>query len=123
MNVFDSLRDNMFGVVTNTMGYTAVYTPSNSDTQQTAKVLFKDATTDEGIDERNIHFNYANPVIEYLLPAFETLKDLVDENSGNSDAKEVITITFKDGDKQYYVQDVVTLFDGRTCKAILIKKN
>jgi hypothetical protein len=117
--LFDGLRNNAFGVVTNTMGYTAVWTPSDSEIPQTAKVLFKDATTDETLQEGNIHFNVKQPVIEYLLPDFNGLKSLVDDAQR---IKETITITLEDGDKTYVVNEVITISDGRNHKAFLTLK-
>jgi len=108
MNIFDSLKKQTFDVITNTMGYNAVWI-SESDTF-TARVGYKDPSEKQelsGIDS----WNPDEPFMEYRVGFFEDLKARVD--AGNL---EHVTI---EGIGYFAVVDVKTKYDGETFMARL----
>ena len=117
MNLFDGLRDKAVAVVANTMGYPATWNPSNNSGQQTAQVLYSDATEREqkfGDESQLELFDYQ---IQYSYLKLIGLKASVDD--GN---KEIIAVTLPSGVRNFYVERVGTLSDGCTMVAYLTKK-
>lgn len=103
MNIFDSLKTQVFDVVTNMMGYNATWL-SESITL-IAKVGFKDPSEKQelsGIDS----WNPDEPFMEYRVGFFDGLKTRVD--NGNL---EHITI---EGIGYFAVVEVKTKYDGET---------
>lgn len=108
MNPFDAIQENAFDTVSATMGYDAVWQPSDNSTEQTARVLLKEPTqeyTQEGF--RYTPFNY---LMEYRRGFFVGLIDKARQN-----ASEIVSI----GDNDYYVRSVRAKFDGKTYVALL----
>jgi len=108
MNIFDSLKKQTFDVITNTMGYNAVWI-SESDTF-TARVGYKDPSEKQelsGIDS----WHPDEPFMEYRIGFFENLKSRVD-----SGLPEFVTI---EGIGYFAVAEVRTKFDGETFVARL----
>lgn len=111
-NLFDSLQEKAFDVTTNTMGYPAAWTPSAGGPQQTAKVLYNDAT--EKYELSNMDFKPERWSMQYRYPHFIGLKQRVDENT-----VETVTITLPGGDTDFNIRTVQTSFDGKTFTAYL----
>jgi len=108
MNIFDSLKKQTFDVITNTMGYNAVWI-SESDTF-TARVGYKDPSEKQelsGIDS----WHPDEPFMEYRIGFFENLKYRVDNGM-----PEFVTI---EGIGYFAVVEVRTKFDGETFVARL----
>ncbi|KQC02093.1 hypothetical protein [Pedobacter sp. Hv1] len=107
MNLFDTLQDTAFSIVSNTMGYTATWQPSVGEIH-TAEILFNDATkTAKLLDQE---YSPKNCMIEYKSDDFTGLKESAD--AGN---EEIVTIN----GIQYGVLDVNSKFDGKTMLAHL----
>lgn len=111
MNLFDGLQRQAFSIVTNTMGYDAIWTPSDESPQQTARVLFKENSVKGRYDvnypkNEMDHRDYDPEVIriEYHLGSFTGLKEAVDQKQD-----EKITINSVD----YYASKVVGSVDGK----------
>jgi hypothetical protein len=109
MNLFDSLQESAFSIVTNTMGYTASWQLSIGEAKL-ARVLFKDATETAKILDQV--YSPKNCMIEYKQGDFPGLKEAADSGS-----EEMITIN----GLQYGVLEVNSEFDGKTLLAYLTK--
>lgn len=113
MNLFDSLQDNMFDTVTNTMGYDATWQPSGGGTAKSAKVLYKGPTQKEEL--LSVRYDPDALQMEYKAGVFDGLKEAVDSNS----MSETVTIS---GIGTFWVRKVQKLFDGKNYKANLETK-
>lgn len=102
-NLFDGIQHTAFTVVSNTMGYNATWTPSNSNIGETARVLFKDAT--ETAHLLQLEYDPERAIMEYYVGSFSTLKPLVDAKSD-----EFVIIS----SVQYVVDNVEIKEDGKT---------
>lgn len=113
MSLFDDIQETAFDLVTETFGYDATWTPSAGGDEQTAKVLYKDAT--EKHDLSNVDYQVERYVMEYKEGDFVGLKAAVDRGDNESVSiivKEDITLTF-------LVRRMETKYDGKTITAIL----
>lgn len=107
-NLFDGLGNSVFSVVTATMGYTAVWQPSDGSPLQTSRVLFKNPTEHQKLaDQEYDPYRY---IMEFKRGVFEGLKQSVDANK-----VEEVTI----GAANYYVRQVNGKYDGGTMVATL----
>lgn len=106
-NLFDGLQAATFDIVTATMGYTAVWQPSDGSPAQTARVLFKNPTESAKIGDQE-YDPYRS--MEYKTGVFTALKSSVDANN-----TEEVTIS----GTGYYVRKVDGRFDGKTMIATL----
>lgn len=112
-NIFDGIRDKAHDVVTNTMGYTASWLPSDSaDGAEPlmAKVLFNKPTGKEKVDEYEYDPYKYN--MEYRNDFFPGLKENVDKKKNES-----VFIS----NVEYYVRAVHAKYDGNTMVAELYK--
>jgi hypothetical protein len=107
-NIFDSLQQKAFGIISAQMGYDATWIPSQEGAQQTARVLFKDPT--EMHELAGVEYNPLGFLMEYYADSFVGLFESV--RSGNY---EEVTVN----GKRYLVRDVKTVADGRTYRAKL----
>lgn len=112
MNIFDGAKRVMFDTVTNTMGYTASWTPSdNSGPTQIGKVLYKGPTEKEKLLDAN--YDPDKLTIEYKDSVFIGLKEAVD--SSNS---EMIRLSgLAESEVEFVVRSVRRIFDGHTFEA------
>lgn len=107
-NLFDDLQDASFDVVTNTYGYDATWSPSEGGDDVVARVLFNNPTNKQklsGVEYDPYHYK-----MEYKKGDLPGLKEAIDKTG-----TETVTIQ----GQQYYVRQVLTLFDGRTMEATL----
>jgi len=113
MNIFDSLKRQVFDVVTQQMGYDATWTSSESGSLELkARIGFKDPSEKQelsGIDS----WNPDEPFMEYRKDFFEGLKQRVD--SGNAEFVDI------DTKGRFAVVSVPTIYDGDTFVARLRK--
>lgn len=107
-NLFDSIQDTAFGIVSNTMGYNATWVPSNNAPAQNARILFKDASQTAKLLQ--IEYDPARAIIEYKIGDFTGLKELVDSKSD-----EMITVS----GITYGVNAIEAKYDGKTFYAHL----
>lgn len=106
-NIFDALQDAAFNIVTNTMGYTASWTPSSGN-PLIANVLFKDATQSAKLLDQIFDPKFC--IAEYKYGDFTGLKEAADR--GNEEIIIINGIT-------YGVLKVESDYDGKTLKAHL----
>ena len=117
LNFFDSIQKTAFEIVTNTFGYPATWTPSNSETELSAKVLYKDATEKQGLGD--IDFNDCRYLMEYKAGDFPGLVEMVQ----NVDNTETVKIETTVGTVlEFFVKNIETKYDGKTIIAFLIQK-
>lgn len=107
-NLFDGLQKSTFAVVTNTMGYSASWTPGAGGAAQTATVLFKDAS--ETAKLLQIEYDPNRAMMEYYNTDFIGLKASV--NAKNDEIVIVNGIS-------YGVNEIRAEFDGKTIVAQL----
>lgn len=114
-NVFDSLKATAFDVVTNTMGYEALWYPgADQDAEPiSAKVLFNDPAKPESVGgDRS--YGYDRPTIEFKEGDWPGLKLSVDDKQPE--------LIFVKG-TYYYVHQIIgekgSARDGETYTAIL----
>lgn len=107
---FQALQNTAFGIVQQTMGYEASWTPALGGAAYTARVLFQNPTEMKKIAA--IDYSPQDWVVEYKEGDFPGLMDAVITRSTN----EVIEIQGTD----YYVTDVSRKYDGQTYIAKLI---
>lgn len=114
MNPFDTIQATAFDVVTSTFGYVAKWAPVSGSAEQTAKVLYKDATENHGLSDQD--FDLERYKMEYKSGDFTGLKEIVD----TADTIEKVLIeTVKDTWLEFMVRRVERKFDGKTFIAIL----
>lgn len=114
-NIFDTMQDAAFDVVTSTMGYDATWTPSAGGPQQTARVLLKKPTEKRSYENETIDFEPNAYMVEYKEGDFPTLKSIVDAIAEATSA-EVMNVNGID----YYVKSLPQKWDGKTNVAKLI---
>lgn len=114
-NIFDDLKANTFDVITQTMGYDAVwYHESIEEEGIKARVLFNDPSEKEEVAEHD--YSYARPTIEYRKGVWNELK-------AATDRKQNTVVYVKQ--RYYYVLKVIGIkgtdsaVDGETYKAVL----
>lgn len=112
MNIFDSIQESAFNVVTQTFGYAATWTPSEGGPQQLAVVCYKDATDEHGVGE--VDYNNPRHQIEYKIEDFTGLQQSV-FNGGT----ELVKVTMKGITYQFLVRRCETKYDGKTIVAYL----
>lgn len=103
----------MFDTVTNTFGYNAKWTPSNEETEQSAKVLYKDATESQTLSEQD--YNIEDPIMEYKKGDFLTLQQLVSEGIKEKVKIELTTGVFT----EFIIRRIESKYDGKTILAFL----
>lgn len=115
-NVFDNLKATAFNVVTNTMGYEALWYP-DADLESEpipAKVLFNDPAKPETVGDRS--FDNDRTTIEFKEGDWPGLKNSVDRKRPE--------LIFVKGD-YYYIYQIIgekgSARDGETYTAILEK--
>src|SRR5438105_1458700 len=74
-NLFDTAQQAVFGIVTNTFGYPAKWTPSPGGNENTAIVLYKDSTESHGLSD--VDYNIERFVMEFQSGDFDGLKEAV----------------------------------------------
>lgn len=113
MNFFEDFQVTAFDIVNHTFGYTATWTPSEGGDEQTAIVLYSDATDKHGFS--NVDYNIERYVMEYKDGDLPGLKDAVTRGFDES-----VQIHVKDDvTLQCLVRRIETKYDGKTIKAIL----
>lgn len=113
MSFFDNIQETAFDIVTDTFGYAATWLPSDGSPEQSAKVLYKDAT--EKHDLSNADYNIERYVMEYKEGDFKGLKNAVTRGENESvqiKIKEDVTLMF-------LVRRIITKYDGKTITAML----
>lgn len=108
MNLFDGMQKTAFAVVATTMGYQAVWTTSAGGLQQTATVLFKDASQTAKLLE--IEYDPQRAMIEYFDTDLTGLKAAVDAKTDE--------FIFVNG-VQYGINEIRAKWDGKTMHAHL----
>lgn len=118
MNLFDNLQNAAFDVVTNTMGYSATWTPADVlISPKTAQVLYKGPSEKEKL--LNADYSPDKLMLEYKQGMFPGLKESVDINEQN-----VIRVNgLAGGWVDFYVRSVGRLWDGNTFEARLEVKD
>ncbi len=109
-NLFDNAQKAAFGIVTNTMGYNASWSPSSGSELQEGKVLLKEPTREEEL--LGVEYNPTVWVSEWHKPDFEGLFE-----ASRDGKKETIIIE----GVSYRVRAVTAIYDGKTYKAVLQK--
>ncbi len=110
-NLFDGAQTAASKVVSNTMGYDAVWVPSDGshNAGYTARVLFKNPT--ENKELAGVNYDPDHYQMEYFEGEFPGLKTLVKANNGG----EIVVIK----SVGYNIQNVDTKHDGKTIIADL----
>lgn len=111
MNLFDQLQQSTFNVVTNTMGYAAVWIPSVGGAAKTAQVLYNGPSDNEKVLDAT--FSPDTAFMEYKKGDLDGLKEATDNNNFES-----IQIT---GIGKFVVKSFDLKYDGKTLKAWLEK--
>ena len=116
MGIFDRLQEVSFDTVSRTMGYDASWTPSNSSTEQTTKVLLKNPTEKYGYlgnqEYQLPEFDPLHWTMEYRAGTFNGLKELADKRNEVSEQVEI-------NGQQFFVAGVYTKYDGKTYLATI----
>lgn len=107
-NLFDGIQSTAFDIVTNTMGYDAVWMPSDNSPSQTARILFKNPT--ESTRLQNVEYDPLLNTMEYKQGDFNGLKESVDQK--NNEELEINGIRFR-------VLQITAKYDGKTLIADL----
>ncbi|UAY56261.1 head-tail joining protein [Arachidicoccus terrestris] len=116
MNLFDSIQDTAFDVVTTTFGVLAKWIPKGGGEEKTAKVLYKDPTESQQIG--NTDYDAPGYTMEYKKGDFEGLKERADDG-----ILDTVSIEQRDGSFiSFLIQNVKLKYDGRTMVAILHMK-
>ncbi|MDI3319986.1 head-tail joining protein [Pinibacter soli] len=103
MNLFDGLQRAAQNVVTNAMGYDALWTPSTGGETLTARVLFNKPTQKENVSDDD--YLAIRPRMEYFSGDFPGLLDSVRDNNN-----EMVIIS----DISYVAFRGEMKFDGKT---------
>ena len=110
MNPFDNLQSAMFGTVSNTMGYDAVWLPKSGGSQKTARVLYNGPTEKERLFSAD--YDPDKLMMEYQLNDFPGLY----EAGRSRDTTEQVDIY---GIGSFSVKSVKKKWDGKTFEAQL----
>ncbi|HJT73278.1 MAG TPA: hypothetical protein VJ720_04645 [Chitinophaga sp.] len=113
MTFFDEIQNTAFDIVTSTFGYTASWLPSEGGPEQSATVLYKDAT--EKHELSNVDYIVERYVMEYKEGDFTGLKEAVARGE-NESVKIIVadTVTLL-----FMVRKTETKYDGKTITATL----
>lgn len=113
MTFFDEIQNTAFDIVTSTFGYTANWTPSEGGPEQTARVLYKDATDKHELS--NVDYIVDRYVMEYKEEDFIGLRNAV-ARGDNETVKIIIgdSVTLS-----FLVRRTETKYDGKTIIATL----
>lgn len=103
MNLFDSIQDTVFNIVSNTFGDSASWMPSNGVVLITGSILFKDATETAKILDQP--YTPKNCMMEYKFGDFTGLFELTAVGS-----EERVNIN----SLEYGVLKVTSKWDGKT---------
>ena len=108
-NLFDGLQATVFSIVTDTMGFNAVWQPSEGGPPVSGRVLFNDPSQKQQVGD--MRYLPANCEMEYPVSLFVGLKPAVDKA-----LLERVTIK----GVTYNVSQVKQKYDGNTFLAVLI---
>lgn len=109
MNLFDGVFDTAFDVVTNTMGYDALWFPSSGGSPIPGRVLFNDPAGKSKVGDTE--YRAQDPEIEYKEGVFPGLKAAVDQST-----LERIEVN----GRVFHVTQVNPKYDGKNYVAILV---
>jgi hypothetical protein len=112
MNIFDDLQSKAYAIVADTMGYDAVWTKSTGGTAS-GRVLFNDPSKKMKVNV-GMEYNPAGYSMEYHAGTFEGLEEAVQSGIAN----EYVSIN----GAEYWVQQVIKEFDGKSFVAVLAHK-
>lgn len=104
---FQRLQERVFDIVTNVMGYDAVWSPYGGEASFTARVTFKDPHSD--IELSGFPFTPKTQIAEWKKGDLPGLEDLFNSGMEELTVNEVI----------YSVIHVKGLHDGQTYQAVL----
>lgn len=107
---FDTMRDAVFNQTKNLFGYDCSWSARDGGATYTGKVLFKNPT--EEVRLQGVEYDAEDWCMEYKHGDFPGLYERVEQRN---DPPEIVTI---DG-KNYYVKNVVKVWDGATYRANL----
>lgn len=113
MTFFDDIQNTAFDIVTNTFGYAATWLPSDGGPEQTATVLYKDATDKHELS--NVDYIVERYVMEYKEGDFTGLKEAIargDNENVTISINEEVTLSF-------LVRRIESKYDGKTIIAML----
>lgn len=113
MNSFDDIQDTAFDIVTKVFGYAATWLPSDGSPEQSATVLYKDATDKH--DLSNVDYQIERYIMEYKEGDFTGLKNAV----ARGDNESVLIKMENDVTLQFLVRRTESKYDGKTIIAML----
>ena len=113
-NPFDSLSNKVFDVCGKVMGYDASWTPSTGGVALEARVLFGEPTRDDKLGEYGDNYTLRTFFMEYYQGSFLTLFENV-----QSDKEELVVITIDDIQRNFYVVNEESKYDGRNYRVKL----
>jgi hypothetical protein len=113
-NRFDNLSSNVFDVCGKVMGYDASWTPSTGGAALTARVLFGEPTMNDKLGEYGDNYTLRTFFMEYYQGSFLTLFENVQE-----DKEELVVITIDDIQRNFYVVNEESKYDGRNYRVKL----
>lgn len=113
MAVFDKLKDSMYATVNSTMGEQATWISADALANYTGLVLYNDPTIKELVDGSG--FIPETPYFKYNTSLIPGLKIRVDKNG----SQEMITISVRGVNTDFYITSVDLLTDGGEGKAYL----
>lgn len=109
MNIFDGLEESTFNIVANTMGYQAVWSPSDGGVLLSAIVLYKNPSETARVLE--VEYNPKRAMMEYFETDLPGLFEAVADKSND----ETVVIN----GIEYGVNQVLSKFDGKSYTAHL----
>lgn len=112
MSFFDDIQNLAFDIVTASFGDSATWHPFDNSPEQTAIVLYKDATSKH--DLSNVDYDIEDYMIEYKMGDFEGLKESV--GAGNN---ERVRMTKGNTTFEFLVRRCISKYDGKTIIAYL----
>lgn len=113
MSFFDDIQNTAFDIVANTFGYAASWVPSDGSPEQSAIVLYKDATDKHELS--NVDYMVERYVMEYKEGDFTGLKNAV----ARGETESVSIAMENDITLQFMVRRTETKYDGKTIIAFL----
>lgn len=113
MTYFDEIQDTAFDIITGTFGYAATWLPSEGGPEQSATVLYKDATDKHELS--NVDYMVERYVMEYKAGDFTGLKEAV----ARGDNESVKIIVDNDVTLLFMVRRIESKYDGKTIIATL----
>jgi hypothetical protein len=113
MSFFDEIQETAFNIVANNFGYAATWLPSDGSPEQTATVLYKDATDKHNLS--NADYMVERYVMEYKEGDFRGLKNAVARGENES-----VKIKLDDNvTLLFIVRRTESKYDGKTIIAML----